>query len=59
MSSNEGNEPKASQGGASLVEYALLVALVFVVCIGAVRFFGQKRDEKFNYVSSTIENETR
>ncbi len=26
--------------GASLVEYALLLALITVVCIGAVAFFG-------------------
>lgn len=27
--------------GASIVEYALLVALIAVVCLGAVTFFGE------------------
>ncbi|QGG95476.1 Flp family type IVb pilin [Actinomarinicola tropica] len=30
-----------SERGASLVEYALLVALIAVVCIGAVAFLGE------------------
>ncbi len=36
------NEPPTatSDRGASIVEYALLVALIAVVCIGAVTFFG-------------------
>ena len=32
--------------GASLVEYALLVALIAVVCIVAVTFLGKKRLEQ-------------
>jgi Flp pilus assembly pilin Flp len=31
---------KRNERGASLVEYALLVALIAVVCIGAVTYFG-------------------
>lgn len=34
--------------GASLVEYALLVALIAVVCIGAVQYFGQSNDTGLN-----------
>lgn len=30
----------ASERGASLVEYALLVGLIAVVCIGAIGFYG-------------------
>jgi len=40
--------------GASLVEYALLVALIAVVCIVAVTFLGTSAEEKFNTVGSSI-----
>ena len=40
--------------GASLVEYALLVALIAVVCIVAVRFLGQSASSKFDSVGSAI-----
>lgn len=40
--------------GASLVEYALLVALIAVVCIGAVSFIGGSAKTKFNTVGSSI-----
>lgn len=39
---------------ASLVEYALLVALIAVVCIGAVSFLGGNAQDKFNEVGSSI-----
>lgn len=34
--------------GASLVEYALLLALIAVVCIGAVQYFGASNDAGLN-----------
>jgi pilus assembly protein Flp/PilA len=40
--------------GASLVEYALLVALIAVVCIVAVQFLGTSANEKFSKVGSAI-----
>jgi pilus assembly protein Flp/PilA len=40
--------------GASLVEYALLVALIAVVCIGAVTVLGKGAETKFNSVASAI-----
>lgn len=40
--------------GASLVEYALLVALIAVVCIGAVALLGRNADSKFSSVASAI-----
>ena len=43
-----------SELGASLVEYALLVALIAVVAIVAVRFLGQSASSKFNSVGSAI-----
>jgi pilus assembly protein Flp/PilA len=40
--------------GASLVEYALLVALIAVVCIIAITFLGKSADSKFSAVGSSI-----
>lgn len=34
--------------GASLVEYALLIALIAVVCIAAVTFLGKSSSSKFS-----------
>ena len=40
--------------GASLVEYALLVALIAVVCIAAVSLLGSSASTKFSTVGSAI-----
>lgn len=40
--------------GASLVEYALLVALIAVVCIAAITFLGNSADTKFDSVGSAV-----
>ncbi|HEY4376897.1 MAG TPA: Flp family type IVb pilin [Acidimicrobiales bacterium] len=40
--------------GASLVEYALLVALIAVVCIAAVTLLGSNAKSKFNKVGNSI-----
>lgn len=40
--------------GASLVEYALLVALIAVVCIAAVTALGESASSKFSEVDSAI-----
>jgi pilus assembly protein Flp/PilA len=40
--------------GASLVEYALLVALIAVVCIGAITFLGQNASTSFSKTGSAI-----
>jgi pilus assembly protein Flp/PilA len=41
--------------GASLVEYALLVALIAVVCILAITFVGSQANEKFSEVGSKLQ----
>ena len=41
--------------GASLVEYALLVGLIAVVCIGAVTFLGNNSASKFSSIGSSIQ----
>ena len=38
---------KIDERGAALVEYALLVALIAVMAIGAVRYFGEKVRDSF------------
>lgn len=40
--------------GASLVEYALLVALIAVVCIGAVTVLGGNASSKFSQIGSAV-----
>ena len=35
---------RRDQLGASLVEYALLLALIAAVCIGSVQYFGRSND---------------
>ena len=40
--------------GASLVEYALLLALIAVVCIAAITFIGERADESFSSTGSAL-----
>jgi pilus assembly protein Flp/PilA len=42
------------EAGASLVEYALLVSLIAVVCIAAVTFVGTSASTKFSGVGSSL-----
>jgi pilus assembly protein Flp/PilA len=39
---------------ATLVEYALLVALIAVVCIAAVSLLGRSASTKFNSISASL-----
>jgi len=43
-----------TERGASLVEYALLVALIAVVCIAAVTFIGTSANDKFSQVGGSL-----
>ena len=43
-----------SERGASLVEYALLLALIAVVCIVAVTTLGQTASSKFSTVGASL-----
>ena len=43
-----------NERAASLVEYALLVGLIAVVCIVAVTTLGKKASSKFNSVQSSL-----
>ncbi|MEY2460153.1 MAG: Flp/Fap pilin component [Acidimicrobiaceae bacterium] len=42
--------------GASLVEYALLLALLVVVCIGALTFFGSQLNTSYSKSGNSIVN---
>ena len=41
--------------GASLVEYALLVALIAIVCVVAVSLLGSNASNKFSQVASGLQ----
>ena len=43
-----------SERGASMVEYALLVALIAVVCIAAITFLGKSASKSFSKTGSAI-----
>jgi Flp pilus assembly pilin Flp len=43
-----------SEDGASLVEYALLLAFIAVVCIAAVAFFGGEVSDSLSRTGSRI-----
>lgn len=42
--------------GASMLEYALMAALIAVVCIAAVTFLGAEASKAFSAVGSSLAN---
>ena len=48
----------SSERGASLVEYTLLVALIAVVCIGAIQVLGNGADATLTEVGNEISGAT-
>jgi pilus assembly protein Flp/PilA len=48
-------EVEKEEEGASLVEYALLVALIAIVCIAAVTFLGANMSQMFSKLGSTVD----
>jgi pilus assembly protein Flp/PilA len=44
----------AGERGAAMVEYALLVALIAVVCLVAIAFLGTSTSHKFSTVGSQL-----
>lgn len=47
---------KKEERGASLLEYALLAALIAVVCIAAITFLGQQACITFSNTGSSMVN---
>ncbi|HVF33131.1 MAG TPA: hypothetical protein VM933_08850 [Acidimicrobiales bacterium] len=45
--------------GATLVEYVLLIALIAVVALLSLRFFGDSRDNSLSRSASTLEGAVR
>lgn len=45
----------ADERGASLVEYAFLIALIALIAVAAVEFLGQSVDQQFSDFSSEYE----
>lgn len=45
---------RRDEEGASLVEYALLVALIALVCFLVVVFFGQETSDSFSRTASAV-----
>jgi Flp pilus assembly pilin Flp len=43
-----------TERGASLIEYALLVALIALVCVSAVTFFGQSTMNDYQPIGSSL-----
>jgi pilus assembly protein Flp/PilA len=44
----------AAEDGPTAVEYAVMLALIIVVCIAAVRLIGTKASETFSYVGGQL-----
>ncbi|GAC1586665.1 MAG: hypothetical protein NVS3B21_00940 [Acidimicrobiales bacterium] len=45
---------KEAERGASLVEYALLIGLIALVCVVALVFFGSSLSNNFNSTGSSV-----
>jgi len=46
--------PDGEDRGASLVEYALLVALIALVCVAAVTFLGQNTNSSYSQIATAF-----
>ena len=47
---------RRDERAASLIEYGLLVALIAIVCLVAIVFFGDETSESFSSTSESIRN---
>ncbi len=45
---------KREEEGQDLLEYALLIALIAIVCVGAVTFAGTQVRDAFNNIAGSI-----
>ena len=50
------NEVKKSEKGASMVEYALLAALIAVVALAAITFLGTQASTTFSRIGTEMES---
>jgi pilus assembly protein Flp/PilA len=49
-------EINEEEKGASMLEYALLAALIAVVCIAAITFLGRQASQAFSKVGGTLQS---
>jgi pilus assembly protein Flp/PilA len=54
MDIRENEVKKSDEEGATMVEYALMVALIAVICIAAVTFLGRQASNTFSRVGSSV-----
>lgn len=45
----------ASEDGPTAVEYAVMLALIIVVCLGTITLLGQAADQRFTDVKNALE----
>jgi len=50
----EAAQQEQEQEGATMIEYALLVALIAIIALAAVRYLGNNVSKQFSNVSSII-----
>ena len=50
------DQSQKKEKGASMVEYALLAALIAIICIAGLRFLGQSISKQFSTVASAVGN---
>ena len=53
---NELRSRALEEGGATAVEYALMVALIAIVVVAAVAFLGKAASNKFSTIGSGVNN---
>ena len=49
-------QTRPDEAGASMLEYALLAALIAIVCIAAITFLGVEASQTFSIVGSTLDS---
>jgi len=52
----EAVQQEQEQEGATMIEYALLVALIAIIALAAVRYLGNNVSKQFSNVSSLIKS---
>ena len=49
-------EKRNDQEGATMIEYALLVALIAIIALAAIRYLGTNVSKQFSNISKSIGN---
>ena len=54
MENTQNKIEETKEAGASMVEYALIAALIAIVCIGGITVLGQSASQKFSTIASSL-----